>query len=108
MNKKVILDFDNELALLDLPEINGRILCEGIDRLEIINSLGPLNEDDYMDLCKCSIFGIDFQNNTITIYKATSLSQDTVYNEALLQEKRSFACKDLQNHYYALLTVLTQ
>lgn len=106
MKKTVVVDFDNELAIFDLPEIEGLVLCPDIDKLEIINSFGPINVDDYMDLCKSSIIGIDFQTNRITIYKATSYTKNSTYNVALLQEKRSFLCKELNKHYKELRAVL--
>lgn len=102
MKKIVIIDFDNEMIQYDLPDQKGKEFSKNLRKLDIINSLGPLADTDYMDLCKCAIFGVDFLNNKITIYKATSYPEKAA---AFLQEKRSIACRDLDKHYKEFLAV---
>lgn len=104
MSKRVIIDFDNEIAIYDLPEMKGQVLLSDPDRIEIINSLGALRENDYMDLCKCSIFGLDFEHSKITIYKATTYPAHLT-NISLLQEKRSFIFDGLEKHYEEFLAI---
>lgn len=104
MKKIVIIDFDNEMIQYDLPDQKGKSFSKNLKKLDIINSLGPLGDADYMDLCKCAIFGVDFINHKITIYKATSYPEK---DAAFLQEKRSIACKNLEKHYEEFMTALS-
>ena len=102
MKKIVIIDFDNEMIQYDLPDQKGKEFSKNLRKLDIINSLGPLADTDYMDLCTCAILGVDFINNKITIYKATS---SPVKDAAFLQEKRSIASRELDKHYEEFLAL---
>lgn len=108
MKDCVIIDFDNEYVIMELPEIKGTKLLTGIDRMELINALGPLSHDDYMKLCQCSICSVNFIKNRIATYKAISYTKNTVYNESLLQEKSSFTCEELAKHYTQFMSILLQ
>lgn len=101
MSKKIVIDFDNNMVFFDIPSQKGTEYNNELDKLKIINSIGDLDAEIYMKLCKSGIFGFDFEKEQIIIYQSIMYdkSSGSLYPVSLLKEKASVSFPGLQQRY---------
>lgn len=101
MSKKIVIDFDNNMVFFDVPSQKGTEYNNELDKLKIINSIGNLDAETYMRLCKSGIFGFDFEKDLISVYQSITYdkSSGSLYPVALLKEKASVSFPGLRQRY---------
>lgn len=101
MSKKIILDFDNDFVIFDIPSQKGTEYNDKLDKLKIINAIGNLDAEIYMSLCKSGIIGFDFENKIISVYQPITYDRKSgcLYPESLLKERNSVLFAYLDQKY---------
>lgn len=107
MAKKITIDFDNDIVLIDMENQEG-VMISNVDKLKVVNALGEMDGETYMTLCKSPIIGIDFEKNLVKTYKAVSYdaASGSIYQENLLKEMQCFKNPGLSEHYKDILDAM--
>ncbi len=106
--KEIVIDFDNDIVYFNTPGQKGtEIASPVIDRIKVIDAV----TDDVRireKMCRCSIFGMNFEEDTLSIYAPVTwdMSNGSLYPVHLLKKRESIIIPSMADKYRSVIEAM--